>query len=192
MIMTALQSTRRSEKTNSDRPQTGNRFGAIVPIITCMILISGCPNHDLVPLVGEDPEVAKLLGTATPDTPKASAMAAARRLYLSLAQKDAQMVWALLAQPTRKLLNERAALIGVSGQELLEAGSLPQKDGIVLKVRFVDVFFGANIKNLKQKAVGPDMGPDQRVLFAVSAKGRVTQLIFLREDGGWRLLRTKL
>ena len=173
-------------------PSRWDRLCLLMMVSACVLLVTGCPNRDLVPLVGEDPEIAKLLGAKPPDTPKASPMAAARRLYLSLAQKDAQMVWALLARPTKKLLNERAALIGVSGQELLEAGSLPQKDGIVLKVRYVDIFFGANIKNLKQKPVGPDTGPDQRILFAVSAKGRVTQLIFLREDGGWRLLRTKL
>ena len=157
-----------------------------------LYLVTACANTGIVPLVGEDPEIAKLLGKKLPENPRTSAMATARRLYLALTKRDARMVWAYLAERTRKTLNARAALIGVSGRELLESGSLPKPDGTLQKVRFETVFFGRALKRLKKKPEGVKTGPDQRIIFAISRSGSVTQVVFLKEDDGWKLLKTKL
>ena len=153
---------------------------------------SSCINNSLVTLVGEGPGISKLLGKKLPTDPRMDPLAAAQRLHLALSTRDSRMVWALLAQPTRKVLNERAALVGTSGQELLESGALPTSSGALVKVRYETVFFGKQLARIKAKPNDKNTGPDQRVIFALSTKGKITPLVFLKEDDGWKLLKTKL
>jgi hypothetical protein len=150
---------------------------------------AGCPGSDIVPLIGEDPEIAQLLDREAPPDPRTSPLAAARRLHQALVQQDADVVWALLAAPTRRALDERGALIGTSGRELLDAGTLPNPGGAVLKVRYDTVFFGSEVAHLVDAPEGEQKLGAWR-LFAVSESGAKTDIFLLQEEDGWKLLKT--
>jgi len=160
-------------------------------VLTLGVALAACPSTPIVPLVGEDPEVYALIGALPPDDPTASPLAAARRLHQSLMQDDAEMVWTLLARSTRLALDERGAYIGASGRELLDASTLPGPGGTVQKVRYEAIFFGRNVVDLQdtKRSVSTDDG-EVRTILAVAEHGDVQELRFVREEDGWKLLRT--
>lgn len=154
-------------------------------IAICLLLV-GCPNREIIPLVGEDPEIAELLEQPPPESPASSPLAAARRLHQALVQNDTDLVWTLLAKPTRRALDERGASIGTNGRELLDASTLPGPGGTVRKVRFETLLFGPEVADLN---LGPSDGAEATV-FAVSKSGSVTELRLTREEDGWKLLKS--
>ncbi len=155
-----------------------------------LLVLSGCPRPDIVPLIGEDPEVIQLIGQAPPDDPSVSPLAAARRLHQALIQKDTELAWALLAVSTREALDQRGAAIGVSGRELLDASTLPGAGGTIRKVRFDLIFFGPDVVDLAGEEPGPS-GGDEAVLRAISREGQITERTFVREEDGWKLALTE-
>ena len=151
-----------------------------------------CAERAIYGLVGEEAEVARLLGSNPVSSPATSPMAAARRLHQALVQGDSAVSWALLSLGTRHTLTKRAALIGTTGPELLQSSSLPAADGTVIKVNFVSVFFGADLRGLKSDAKNEATGPDRRILYAVSTAGAVKKVVFLKEPDGWKMHRSSL
>lgn len=161
----------------------------LLPLVA-FALFAACPDRPILPLVGEGPEVYELLEADPPDDPRSSPLAAARRLHQSLMQDDAEMVWTLLAAPTRRALDERGATIGASGRELIDASTLPGPGGSVRKVRFDAIFFGRNTVDLRDTlASAPTSHGDGRTIEAVADDGVVTELVFVREEDGWKLLK---
>lgn len=157
-----------------------------------LLALSACPTPTVTPLVGEDPEVVKLLGAPPDDDPAASALGAARRLHQALVQQDTDRVWALLATTTRRALDERGAAIATSGRELLDDSTLPAPNGAVRKVRYETLFFGVDLVDLEDGSgkTGPGAPGETRAISAVSKDGTRTQLDFVRESDGWKLHRT--
>lgn len=149
---------------------------------------SGCANHQIVPLVGEDPEVAVLLGQDQTDDPRVSPMAAARRLHQALVQQDTETTWLLLSEATRRALDERGATVSTNGRELIDESTLPGPGGTIRKVRFETLFFGPRLFELQE--VPGDASPDRRQIVAVSEDGEKTPLLFVREADGWKLEQT--
>lgn len=150
---------------------------------------TACISHDLHVLYGEDEEIARLLEQPPPPDIRTSSIASARRLHQALVQTDGEMTWALLAAKTRRALDSRGALIGTSGRELLDAGTLPTTDGTVLKVRYSTLLFGPQVVDL-QAARKQNQTPKRHVLMAKSAKGQITEVVFVLEEDGWKLEKT--
>ncbi len=162
-----------------------------VPPSLALALLIGCASPEIVPLIGEDPEVYQLLGEAPPDDPRTSPLAAARRLHQALVQQDTETVWALLADGTRKALDERGAGIATSGRELIDESALPGPGGTVRKVRYENIFFGPRLARLEAVPADAADGPGvQRKVIAIADDGERTELVFVREADGWRLLHT--
>jgi len=160
-------------------------------LLVAAVSLGACPEQQIMPLIGEGPEVYALLETEAPDDPARSPLAAARRLHQSLMQDDAEMVWTLLAAPTRQALDERAATISASGRELIDASSLPGPGGTVRKVRYESIFFGPHVIDLQdsKKTSATPFG-DARVILATARDATETELLFVREEDGWKLLKT--
>ena len=161
----------------------------ILPLAAGLVLLTACPSRDIVPLVGEDPEIAQLLETRPLEDPSSSALEAARRLHQALVQQDSDLIWALLATPTRRALDERGSSHGISGRELIDGSTLASDDGTIRKVRYEVLFFGPELERLTEPAA-PAAEPTTRVLVAVSKTGKLTELRFLREEDGWKLAQT--
>lgn len=162
-------------------------------VLATLLLTTGCPSPVVTPLLGEDPEVENLLGRAPEDDPRASALGAARRLHQALVQADTDTVWSLLAQATRKALDERGAAIATSGRELIDDSTLPAPNGAVRKVRYESVFFGMNLIDLKDTGGKPTVEAklgELRAITAVSRDGTEMVVDFVREPDGWKLHRT--
>ena len=166
-------------------------YGNWIATALLLVGVQGCVTSEVVPLVGEDAEVARLLQQQPAPDPQTSPEATARRLYLALSQGDYELSWALLSQKARDLLTKRAALAGTTGPELLQSNSLPQDDGQVIKVNYVSVFFGNGLQRLRVDSASAQ-GPDLRRLIAVSESGDAKTLEFLREPDGWKLNPTTL
>ena len=126
------------------------KINLLLSILAAFAFLPSCVNTQIVSLVGEEAEVARLL------------------------------------DQTKHTLNQRAALTGTTGPELLQSNSLPQADGQVIKVNYVAVFFGARLQKLKPVLTSQNK-PDFRQLQAVSEKGDTRTLDFLRESDGWKL-----
>jgi len=154
--------------------------------VMAALTVTACPGTDLPVLYGEDPEIGQLLEKPMPANVRTSAVAAARRLHQAIMQNDGEMTWALLATKTRRALDARGALIGTSGRELIDAGTLPTSQGSVLKVRYGTIFFGPSIIGLRT-APKKDQRAKRRVLLAKSKKGQITELNFVLEEDGWKL-----
>ena len=150
------------------------------------LVLGACPSPHLVPLVGEDPEIARIIPPEAGGDPSLSALAAARRMHQAFVQEDADAVWALLAEPTRRALDERGALISASGRELIDGSTLPGASGTVRKVRFDSIFFGEHLAELRE---GPGDATRATVV-AVAENGATLDLAWVHEPGGWRLSRT--
>lgn len=149
-------------------------------------LLSACAHPQIVPLIGEEPEIYELLGKSPEDDPRLSPLGAARRLHQALIQQDADLAWTLLADTTQRALDERAAAIGVSGRELLDASTLPGAGGTVMKVRYEVIFFGPNLTDLRLQApVGE--GADEAIVEAVNSAGDTLARTFIRTRDGWKL-----
>lgn len=146
----------------------------------------GCTNSNIVPLIGEDPEVAKLIEAPVADDPASSPVAAARRLHQALLQNDSELSWALLTDRTRQALNARADVIGVGGRELLDSSTLPDATGKVTKVRFDEVLFGGAIVDLAL-AQGPTPDTRRAVVRMVTREGKVLERTFALDGGDWKL-----
>ena len=106
----------------------------VIGVVALVVSTAACISTPIVSLVGEDPEIARLLEEPQAPLPQNSAEASARRLYLALSQGDYEVSWALLSEKTKHILNQRAALAGTTGPELLQSNSLPQADGQIIKV----------------------------------------------------------
>ena len=164
---------------------------SVIGLFALLTSIAACATTPIVSLVGEEPEVSRLLKTQQAPLPQTSPEATARRLYLALSQGDHEVSWALLSEKTRHLLNQRASLAGTTGPELLQSSSLPQPNGQVIKVNYVAVFFGSGLQTLRPLK-GTQNAPDLRKLEAISEKGDVRTLDFVREPDGWKLHPTGL
>ncbi len=164
----------------------------LVVIVSAISLLSveGCAGHDLVPLVGEGPEIYTLIGSQPPDDPLVSPLAAARRLHQALVQKDSDMVWALLSKGTRRALDQRGAVISASGRELIDASTLPGPNATVRNVRYENIFFGRNVIDLELQP--GDAAARTRQIVAIGKDGATLQLSFVREEDGWKLNKTGL
>ncbi len=154
-------------------------------------LLSACVHSVVVPLVGEDPEVAALLKTPPADTAASSPLAAGRQLHQALVQGDADLAWSLLSTRTRNLFNSRGASIGVSGRELIEASTLPDASGKVIRVRFDEVLFGGAITELTQ-APSPSPTTGRAVLRMGTKAKTLSERTFVLEGGDWKLELTSL
>ncbi|MCC6621145.1 MAG: hypothetical protein IT385_07810 [Deltaproteobacteria bacterium] len=151
------------------------------------LVSAACRSHEYYPLVGEDPEVARLIPVPPEDDPRRSPLAAARRLHQALMQDDADTVWALLAEPTRKALDDRGAAASSSGRELIDRSMLPGPGGTMRTVRYESILFGTRVFDLREPA---GAAGDEREVEVVAEGGEVTAVRFVREDDGWKLLRT--
>ncbi len=148
--------------------------------------MAACAHPEIVPLIGEEPEIYELLGKSPEDDPRLSPLGAARRLHQALIQQDTEIAWSLLAETTQRALDERAAAIGVSGRELLDASTLPGAGGTVMKVRYEVVFFGPDLTDLRLQApVGE--GADEATVEAVNSAGATLARTFIRTRDGWKL-----
>lgn len=165
------------------RPRSRRSLVALAALATSAL---GCPNTDIVPLVGEDPEVHELIGEADVDDPRSSPLGAARRLHQAIIQQDTDLAWSLLSSATREVLDARGEAIGTSGRELLDASTLPGPGGSVRKVRFEDVLFVADLEGLELPAP-PVAGDASATVVARSAAGRTVERRFVLEEGLWRL-----
>lgn len=154
------------------------------------ILCLACASPEVVPLHGEDPEVQMLLGKSPPDDPRSSPLAAARRLHQALVQHDSDTVWTLLADGTRRALDDRGAEVSASGRELIDESTLPGPNGTVRKVRFETIFFGPRLVDLEELAADGEGQGTERKVVAISRDGARTELSFVREEEGWRYLQT--
>jgi len=166
---------------------------ALTLVLSTLLLTPGCPSPVVTPLLGEDPEVERLLGRAPEDDPRASPLGAARRLHQALVQQDTDTIWSLLALTTRKALDERGTAIATSGRELIDDSTLPAPNGAVRKVRYESVFFGMNLIDLKDMSdKDPAAAPlgETRPIVAVSRDGTEMVIEFVREPEGWKLHRT--
>lgn len=175
----------------TDRPTNCLLLRAIAVLaVACFALpMAGCPKPDIVPLIGEDPEIIALIGATSVDDPSSSPLASARRLHQAVIQKDTELAWTLLARETRGALDELGATIGVSGRELLDASTLPGKGGTVRRVRFDTVFFGPDVVDLlvDDEAAA---AADRAVLRSIARDGRITERTMVRETDGWKLAQT--
>ncbi len=164
---------------------------AFVALLTgsLALCVAGCPKPDIVPLIGEDPEVVALIGATAADDPATSPLASARRLHQAVIQKDTELAWTLLAKETRAALDEQGATIGVSGRELLEASTMPGEAGVVRKVHFEVVFFGPDVVDLVVDEAAAATA-ERAVLRAVARDGRITERTMVREIDGWKLSQT--
>lgn len=151
-----------------------------------LALSPGCPSPELRPLVGEDPEIERLLGTSDRRELETSPLAAARRLHQALSQEDHESAWELLAGATRGALDARGAIISASGRELLDAGALPTSAGTMRRIRYASLFFGVDIVDLE--LVRSDTGTAE--IAAIGRDGDRRSLDFVHEDGLWRLVHT--
>jgi hypothetical protein len=155
-------------------------------ILSLAITASACVHATVVPLIGEDPEIAQLLEEAPAATPASSPLAAARRLHQALVQNDVDLVWSLLGARTRDMLNAKGAVIGVGGRELIDASTLPDATGKVARVKFDEVLFGGVITELSQaQASGPDS--KRAIVRMTTAEGRVSERTFVLDGGDWKL-----
>jgi len=151
-------------------------------------LLGACASPEIVPLLGEDPEVGVLLGKSSADDPRSSPIAAARRLHQALVQQDTETVWALLSEGTRKALDERGTSIATSGRELIDESTLPGSGGTVRKVRYETIFFGPRLADLKElPGEGPDGPGAIRKVKAISEDAGETVVQFIHEADGWKL-----
>ena len=165
-------------------------------LISLVLLIAsslsgGCVQSMVLPLIGEDPEVSALLETTPVETPASSPLAAGRRLHQALVQGDADLAWSLLSTRTRELLNTKGAAIGVSGSELLEASTLPDASGKVVRVQFDEVLFGGTITEVAQ-ADKPAPSSGRSVLRMSTKDGQLHERTFVLEGGDWKLEVTTL
>ncbi|MEZ4268404.1 MAG: hypothetical protein R3F39_18725 [Myxococcota bacterium] len=149
-------------------------------------VFTACAHPQIVPLIGEEPEIYELLGQSPEDDPRLSPLGAARRLHQALIQQDADIAWSLLAETTQRALDERAAAIGVSGRELLDASTLPGAGGTVLKVRYEVIFFGPGLTDLRLNAPVAE-GADEATVEAVNTSGDRLPRTFIRTRDGWKL-----
>lgn len=169
--------------------RTPRRRALLVAAVMGLGLAStGCPHPDVAHLIGEDPEVASILGPQDDDDPTRSALAAARRLHQALMQDDADTVWGLLAEQTRKALDERGAAVSTGGRELIDRSTLPGPGGTLRTVRYETILFGTRVAEL----VDPDpaQAGDQHDLVAVAEDGAKVPVTFVREGDTWKLLKS--
>lgn len=148
-----------------------------------MFVLAACPTPELMPLVGEDPEIESILGTSDRAELRTSPLAAARRLHQALGQEDFESAWELLAEGTRKALDARGAVINASGRELLDASALPTSAGTMRRIRYASLFFGLDVIDLT--LVRADGG--QAIVRADGRDGDGRDMDFRLEDGLWRL-----
>ena len=122
----------------------------LVVIVVALALLGaqGCAGHDLVPLIGEGPEIYTLIGSQPPDDPLVSPVAAARRLHQALVQKDSDMVWALLSTGTRRALDQR-------GAGVVEAANLTRGNNWILVAAVAWAVYAALQKHLSTRGFAP-------------------------------------
>jgi hypothetical protein len=168
-------------------------FALVILSFALGAALTACPSPDVMPLIGEDPEVGRLLGKQSADDPSRSPLSAARRLHQALVQQDTTTVWALLSSGTRQALDERGAAISASGRELIDESALPGEGGTVRKVRFETIFFGPRLLELKELPCDNAAAPSTRCpIVAVSEDGAETRLEFVHEEEAWKLEHTGL
>lgn len=155
-------------------------------VVLALLALAGCPNTEIVPLIGEGEEVHALIGQPLEDDPHASPLGAARRLHQAIIQQDSEQAWTLLARITQQAMDARGALIGVSGREILDASTLPGAGGIVRKVRFEEIFFGVDLAELRLPEPLVEGAVEAQVL-AIDEGGVERVLRFSYEDELWRL-----
>ena len=155
-------------------------------ILAASLLFTGCVQTTVLPLIGEDPEVTTLLEASPADTPASSPLAAGRRLHQALVQGDADLAWSLLSAQTRNMLNTKGAVIGVGGRELIEASTLPDPSGKVVRVSFDELLFGGSITEVSL-AASPSPSEGRSVLRMTTQAGKISERTFVLENGDWKL-----
>ncbi|MGB0589056.1 MAG: hypothetical protein ACPGU1_05195 [Myxococcota bacterium] len=150
------------------------------------VTATACVHATVVPLIGEDPEIAELLDEAPAATPASSPLAAARRLHQALVQNDVDLAWSLLSANTRDMLNAKGAVIGVGGRELIDASTLPDASGKVTRVKFDEVLFGGAIIELTATP-SPSPNTGRAVVRMATVEGAFSERTFVLDGGDWKL-----
>ena len=158
-------------------------------VILSLSLSLGCTSVTIVPLHGDDPEVVELLGRGSPPSVGSSPKSAARRLHQAVGQRDTALIWTLLNQSTRTLLEGKGSSLGISGQGLLDASIIPDMQGSGRKVGLEEFFFGTKVVDLD---IAPTPSPEtgQSIIRFVSSTGQIVEREFVREEDGWKLKMT--
>ncbi|MFO0748656.1 MAG: hypothetical protein U1F43_23790 [Myxococcota bacterium] len=169
------------------------RRGLSSPVLAVLgaalaLSLGACPHPEVAHLVGEDPEVQRILGPVDDDDPGRSALAAARRLHEALMQDDTDTVWGLLSDATRKALDERGAAVATSGRELIDRSMLPGPGGTMRTVRYESILFGTRVADLVDPS--PSATGDQHEVVAVAEDGAKVTLTFVHEGETWKLLKS--
>lgn len=153
-------------------------------------VLAACPDRNIVPLIGEDPEVLALIGAPPPEDPSTSPLAAARRLHQALNQQDMELAWTLLAAETRAALDTLGATVGQSGRELMDSSLLPDATGKLTRVRFVTVLLGPDPVSLELQG-DPTPDADRSIVRVICRTGEPKARTFVRDQDGYKLLVTE-
>ena len=160
---------------------------ALLAIFVLLSAVACGPSWKHQPLVGEDPEVLRLMGASPSDLEKPETVAAAESFYRALWSKSATGVWALLTEDSKTALNILAGQLDQNGKTLLNTRTFPKAGGGTVRISLAALFM---VRRPTRFEVAKTKGEDATVTVR-NGRGQERLITLKRERGTWKVHHTE-
>jgi hypothetical protein len=153
----------------------------------CALLTQCGTGFQILPLIGDDPEIVQMIGASGGVTPTPDTVDAVERFYRAARSFDEGSMWKLLSQDTRQALNQLARKLDSNGKALLKHARFPALvDGKTkpLEVSLVALFLVRHPTSFRAVDTPGPAATSSTVLVS-NSRGQHKQLVLRRERGLW-------
>ena len=174
------------------KPEITRVNRTIINVTLAIFLLQACgPSFQVLPLVGEGPEVVSLLNAKDGAKATAETVVVIEHFYRAVNNRKHNSMWALLSSDTRMELDDLADALDTNGKQLLRTRMFPLDDAgdKSMRVSLSTLFLVHKPISFEAKTT-PGPADSSAKVIVKNAAGKSRTVNLQRERGEWRIHHT--